>query len=154
VVLSPQNPAHAFCVDRVTKILQGGFTQGVWVRMQLPLDLGQTMEPEPDVSVVTGVAEDYRSAHPTHAVLLVEVSDFTLSYDRRRKGSLYAQAGIADYWIVNLVRQRVEVYRAPVPATHAVYGHRYSARVDLTPPATITALALPQVNLPVAVLLG
>jgi len=122
--------------------------------MQLPLDLGQTMEPEPDVSVVTGVAEDYRSAHPTNAVLLVEVSDTTLSYDRRRKGSLYAQAGIADYWIVNLVRQRVEVYRAPVPATHAVYGHRYSARVDLTPPATITALALPQVNLPVAVLLG
>jgi Uma2 family endonuclease len=86
-------------------------------------------------------------------VLIVEVSDTTLSYDRRRKGSLYARAGVADYWIVNLVHRRVEVYRAPVPDANRPYGHRYSSRADLTPPAAIAPLALPQAAVAVADLL-
>ncbi len=154
VVLSPQKPEHAYAVDRVVRILQRCFTQGFWVRMQLPVDLGQTTEPEPDVSVVPGTPEDYRSLHPTRGLLIVEVSDSTLSYDRRRKGSLYARAGIEDYWIVNLVHRQVEIYRAPVPARRTVYGHRYSARTDLTPPATVAPLALPHVGIAVADLLG
>lgn len=154
VVQSPQNPEHAFTTDRVTEILWGAFGRGFWVRMQLPLDLGQTSEPEPDVSVVVGNSSQFRSSHPTGAVLIVEVSDSTLSYDRRRKGSLYARAGIADYWIINLVKPQVEIYRAPLPDPTRPYGHRYSSRTNFTPPAFVTPLALPQTALAVADLLG
>jgi Uma2 family endonuclease len=80
----------------------------------------------------------------------VEVSDSSLSYDRRRKGSLYARAGIADYWIVNLVRRRLEVYRAPIPDASRPYGHRSSSRTDLLPPATVNPLALPHAAIAVA----
>lgn len=153
VVLSPQNPQHSFIVDRVERILRPLFEPGYCVRMQLPIDLGQTTEPEPDVALVAGPPELYRSTHPKTVVLIVEVGESTLSYDRRRKGGLYARAAIADYWIVNLVRRQVEVYRAPVAAARRPYGYRYSSRTDLTPSATVSPLALPQVSIAVADLL-
>jgi Uma2 family endonuclease len=153
VVLSPQSPQHSCTVDAVARVLENAFGPGYWARRQYPLDLGQTTEPEPDVSVVVGSLPQYTQAHPTSAVLIVEVSDTTISYDRRRKGSLYARAGIADYWVVNLVRRQVEVYRAPVPDAARPYGHRYSSRADLMPPATVSPLALPQHAILVAALL-
>jgi Uma2 family endonuclease len=152
-VLSPQNAPHWTDVDRVRHVLQGIFGTGFLVRMQGPLDLGKIVEPEPDVCVVSGRREDYEQAHPTSAVLIVEVSDSTLSYDRRRKSSLYASADIEDYWIVNLVARQLEVYRAPRPDARRHFGYRYSSRTDLMPPATVSPLALPQVVIPVADLL-
>jgi Uma2 family endonuclease len=153
MVLSPQNPPHASTVLQVAALLGNLFGAGYHVRPQVPLDLGQTTEPEPDVAVVAGTLQQFLTAHPTSAALIVEVSDTNVSYDRKRKGSLYARAGVADYWIVNLVRRRLEVYRAPVPDANEVYGHRYSARTDLTPPAVVSPLALPQASVPVADLL-
>ena len=113
VVMSPQGPRHFLVVQRVTRILERLFATGFDVRMQGPFDLGAASEPEPDVAVVPGSANDYAQAHPTTAALIVEVSDATLAYDRRRKGSLYARAGIADYWIVNLVDDQLEIMRDP-----------------------------------------
>src|SRR5437879_6193872 len=84
MVLSPQKWAHSVTTDKATETLKRVFGSGFWVRMQLPLDLGQTTEPEADVSVVKGKREDY-SNHPTTALLAVEVSDSTLRYDRTRK---------------------------------------------------------------------
>ncbi len=154
VVLSPQKPPHWAAVDRVTELLRRVFGAGYHVRMQGPLDLGQVSEPEPDVCVVVGSRADCEQNHPTGAELVVEVSDTRLSYDRRRKGSLYARAGIADYWIVNQVQCQVEVYRVPIADVRRPYGHRYSSRTDLRPPATVTPLALPRVVIPVTDLLG
>ncbi len=153
MVLSPQGPTHSAIVDQVARALESIFGPGHWVRRQYPLDLGQTTEPEPDVSVVQGTLQQFMNNHPTSAVLLVEVSDTTLSYDRRRKGSLYARAGIDDYWIVNLRRRRLEVYRAPIPDATRPHGHRYSSRTDLLPPAFVSPLALPAASVGVAALL-
>jgi Uma2 family endonuclease len=153
MVLSPQNWPHAATVDRVTEVLRHALPKGFWVRMQLPLNLSQTTEPEPDVSVVTGSRDDYRD-HPTSAVLVVEVSDLTLAYDRGEKASLYARAGIADYWIVNLVDRRLEVRRTPVADATQAYGHGYSSLTELVTPATISPLAAPQVSLAVADLIA
>jgi Uma2 family endonuclease len=153
MVQSPQNPQHSSHVDHIADVLRNAFGPGSRVRLQMPIDLGQTTEPEPDIVVVAGTSAQFLNAHPASADLIVEVSDTTLSYDRRRKGSLYARAGIPDYWIVNLVHRRVEVYRAPVPDANRPYGHRYSSRTDLTPPATVTPLALPQTVVAVADLL-
>ncbi len=152
MVFSPQNAFHADTVNRVHDTVRLLFPTGYLVRCQLPLDLGLTIEPEPDVAVVVGRPRQYLHAHPTTAELIVEVSESTLNYDRVQKGSLYARAGIADYWIVNLVDSRVEVYRDPVPDATQPHGWRYDSRTDLVPPATVTPLSL-TTALPVADLL-
>jgi Uma2 family endonuclease len=101
MVRSPQTWPHASTTDRVAVVLRGGFGPAAWVRTEMPLEFGLTSDPEPDVSVVPGRIEDYTD-HPTTALLVVEVSDTSLAFDRGDKASLYAAAGIADYWIVNL----------------------------------------------------
>jgi Uma2 family endonuclease len=153
MVHSPQNALHADTLYSVHDLLRNVFGPGYCARCQLPLDLGQPTEPEPDVAVVVGPHQQYRNAHPTSAVLVVEVSDTTLSYDRDRKGSLYARAGIQGYWIVNVVDRQVEVYRDPQPDPTAPSGYRYSSRTVLRPPATVNPLELPQTTIAVADLL-
>ena len=152
MVLSPQNWPHASAVDRVAEALRLALPAGLWVRAQLPLNLGTSSDPESDVSVVPGRRSDYTD-HPTTAVLIVEVSDSSLDYDRTRKASLYSRAGIADYWIVNLVGHQVEVYRDPAPDSTQPYGHGYASATTRLPPAVVSPLAAPGVSLPVADLL-
>jgi Uma2 family endonuclease len=151
MVLSPQNWPHTSTVARVEEVLRRVLGTAFWVRTQFPLNLS-TSDPEPDVSVVAGRLQDY-SDHPTTAVLIVEVSDSTLAYDRTRKASLYARAGIADYWIVNLVNNQVEVHRDPRPDPAQFYGHGYASVIVLVPPAVVNPLASPQVSLAIADLL-
>lgn len=153
MVLSPQGPSHATSTDRVRRVLEHTLGEGVWVRMQLPVDFGSYSEPEPDVSVVTGSLEDYTSAHPTTVLLIVEVSDTTLSYDRNRKASLYARAGIADYWIINLVNGQLEVRRQPVPNPTKRYGFDYNEVTILHDGESVAPLCRPQVRIPVCDLL-
>ena len=90
---------HAAGLELAERAVETIFATGYWVRTQLPIHFGPRSEPEPDIAVVPGGPRDY-TAHPSTALLIVEVSEATLSYDRRRKGSLYARANIADYWIV------------------------------------------------------
>ncbi|MGQ0571252.1 MAG: Uma2 family endonuclease [Armatimonadota bacterium] len=113
VEMMPQRPAHATAMRRVSRALETAFPRGYDVRPQLPLSLGELSEPEPDVAVVPGSAEDYRDTHPSSAVLVVEVADTTLEFDRARKLAMYAAARIPEYWIVNLVDRMLEVYREP-----------------------------------------
>jgi Uma2 family endonuclease len=152
MVASPQKSLHSAVVDLVDDVLTLAFGRGYSVRCQLPLDLGQPTEPEPDAAVVVGGPRQYLAAHPTSAELIVEVAESSLDYDRDRKGSLYACAGIRDYWIVNLVDNQVEVYRDPVADPQAPRGWRYSSRTDLRT-GSVSPLALPQAAVAVADLL-
>jgi Uma2 family endonuclease len=79
--------------------------------------------------------------------------DASLRFDRQRKGSLYARAGIQDYWIVNLVDRVLEVYRDPGPGPSAVYGWRYRSVTTLAPPADVAPLAFTSSRIAVAGLL-
>lgn len=113
--MSPEKSRHAAAVDLAAEVLRAAFGPGRTVRVQHPIALGDASEPEPDLAVVEGSPRDYAHAHPTTAVLVVEVSDTSLDYDRRRKAAAYARSGIAEYWIVNLVENRLEVHREPTP---------------------------------------
>ena len=104
--------------------------------------LDDESEPEPDVAVVPGSFRDYAAEHPTRPFLVVEVSESSLRFDRHHKGSLYARAGLADYWIVNLVDRVLEVYRDPVQDAATAFGWRYGSAATLGPDASITPLAL------------
>jgi Uma2 family endonuclease len=90
-------------------------------------------EPEPDLAVLPGSARDFDEAHPATALLVVEVAESSVSFDRRRKSGLYARARIQEYWIVNLVRRRLEVYRDPAPDPQAQLGWRYRTVRSLVP---------------------
>src|SRR5262245_4836880 len=138
----PINPPHSMSVQLGQRVLQVAFGAGYHVRVQQPLHFGPRSEPIPDLAVVTGDIRDYVQ-HPTTAALITEVSDTTLWYDRRRKGGLFAKAGIEDYWIVNLKKRQLEVYRNPIADSTHYYGHRYSSITILTEKDAVSPLSAP-----------
>src|ERR1700675_1316108 len=138
IVAEPKGSPHATAVELTAQALRTAFGPGWAVRAQNPIALDDESEPEPDVLVVRGTLRDYRDAHPSSAALVVEVSETSLAFDRREKASLYARAGVTDYWIVNLVDQRLEVHRRPVADASAEFGWRYSDVQALTAPATVS----------------
>jgi Uma2 family endonuclease len=152
MVQSPQNWLHASTVDRVAEVFRSRLRASFWVRMQLPLMLGLSTDPEPDVSVVPGRREDY-SDHPTGASVVIEVSESTLAADRGEKAHLYAAGGIEDYWVVNLVDGRLEVFHDPRPDPAAPFGHRYASVTVYASGAAVAPLAAPQTPVAVADLL-
>ena len=140
--MAAQKDLHAVAVGKSQRAAERAFGPGFWGRPQLPLHLDRWSGPEPDVAVVPGAPDDYvGKGHPKSALLIIEVSDTTLSYDRKKKGPRYARAGYADYWIVNLIDQCVEVYRKPVQDPSARLGWRYADVSVLKPPASLTPLA-------------
>jgi len=153
IVKEPQYSPHATAIQLVERALDRAFGPGWSVRPQLPIALAEDSEPEPDVCVVRGDPRDYRDAHPERPVLIVEVSLSRLGFDREHKGSLYARAGITDYWIVNLADRRVEIYREPVPDGAASFGWRYGRSATLGPDERISPLAAPAAEIAVADLL-
>jgi Uma2 family endonuclease len=106
IVAEPKGSPHAAAVGMAGDALRAALPPGWVVRSQDPVALDDESAPEPDLAVVRGRHADYRHAHPAHA-------ETSLAFDRLQKGSLYARAGITDYWIVNLVDRVVEVYRDP-----------------------------------------
>lgn len=113
----PHIDGISFLIEAIRASLGGGYH----VRSQLPL---QTLDsvPEPDVLVLRGSHRDYvgRFPQPEEVVLVAEVSNTTLDSDRRRKMGIYARAGIAETWILNVADRQLEVYRRPLPS--GVYG--------------------------------
>ena len=150
IVAEPQYPYHASGISRVDYTIRAALPPGWMVRVQAPVSLDDESEPEPDVAVVPGGPDDYSEEHPARPVLMVEVAESSVSFDRRRKGSLYARAGITDYWIVNLVDRVLEVYREPGRDPAGRYGWSYGSVTTLTPPAVVTPLAFPSIQIAVA----
>ncbi len=148
-IMPPQLTPHATAIRRTFSALRKVFGDGFDVSMQLPVTISNWSEPEPDVTVARGTAEDFADHHPGPAeiALLVEVSDSTLRKDQSRKARAYAQAGITDYWIVSLVDGRLEVYRDPTPEGV------YQSVTACDPQAALSSSAQPDVEIRVADLL-
>jgi Uma2 family endonuclease len=151
--MTPQRSGHAIAIQLVEEVLRHAFGGGYNVRTQLPLALDLRSEPEPDIAVVVGVPRDYRDAHPSSAVLIVEVADASLDYDRERKGNLYAQAEIIDYWIINLIDRRLEVYRDPDPTMLGPGGNHYRTTRHYSAGQKVAPLAVPQAEIAIEDLL-
>lgn len=143
---SPELSRHAAAIDLALEALRRAFGPGFTVRVQHPLALSDHSEPEPDLAVVPGTPRDYVDQHPAAAILVFEVSDSSLHYDRTRKMAAYARAGVPDYWIVNLVVRRLEVHRDPSDnGYHSVFA--------LESGAAIAPLGASEAAVPVADLL-
>ena len=138
---------------RLTQIALEEAFQGHEVRVQMSVALPNGMKPEPDIAVAVGTPLDYLKHHPTPAELLltVEVSDSSLTKDRGLKLVSYAQAWIAEYWIVNLVNRQLEVYRNPIPSGTYTDFHVYLPGevvipINLPTKAIVVADLLPPVE--------
>lgn len=112
--MAPVGSRHAFRVDRIARALQLAAGNAFLVRTQNPLMLGDHNELQPDISLVKD--RDYSEAHPMAAdvLLIVEVSDTTLEYDREVKVPLYARHGIPEVWLLDVRSGELTVYRDPV----------------------------------------
>lgn len=106
-----KSPLHRtiakYLYDRIARLLPPGYV----VYQEGPLTLADS-EPEPDVSIIRGIEADFVSAHPTTAELVIEVAVSSPALDREN-ASLYAEAGVKEYWIVLVTRRQVEVYTRP-----------------------------------------
>lgn len=153
IVGEPQGAEHYAAIWKSTKALEAAFGPGWVVRSQGPIGLDDESEPEPDVAVVPGVADDYRHAHPSRPVLILEVAVSSLGFDRERKGGLYARAGLADYWVLDLDARVLEVYRQPAPEPSAPFGWRYARREVVASTGHVAPLSVPGATVAAAGLL-
>lgn len=120
VEMNPIGSRHAACVGRLTKILerQAGDHAIVWV--QNPVQINDHSEPLPDVALLKPRDDFYAQANPQPAdvLLIIEVADSSVEYDRVVKMPLYAQAGIPEMWLVNLPKDTIEIYTQPLGETY------------------------------------
>ncbi|TBH21722.1 Uma2 family endonuclease [Thermus thermamylovorans] len=141
--MSPIGPKHAFAVAQLDERLQEALRGKAVIMVQNPLRLCEDSEPEPDLLVLKPPLSRYRDRHPTpeDVLLLIEVADTSLGFDREVKLPLYAEAGIPEVWLVNLKEDLLEVYREPREG-------RYRAIRLLSPTEAASPLHFPEVSLP------
>jgi Uma2 family endonuclease len=136
-------------VDRVNELFVLTFADVAQVRIQNPIVLSDDTEPQPDLSLLRRRPDYHASAHPgpDDVFLVVEIADTSAAYDRRVKAPLYARRGIPEYWLIDLNREIVTVYRDPGPEG---YGARRVAQRG----ETLAPTAFPDRELTVDALLG
>lgn len=149
VRMTPAGSRHAGCVKRLVALLTSRIGGRAVVSVQDPLALGDLSVPEPDVAVLKPREDFYAESHPQAAdvLLLIEVADSSLAYDRDEKGPLYARHGIAEYWLVDLTQSLVLVHTAP---SASGYGHVETKRRG----DDWTAIELPELSLSGTDILG
>jgi Uma2 family endonuclease len=144
--MSPQGRRHRAFIDNLTHLLDTRLGGRAIVSIQMPIVLADDTEPEPDIQVLRRRAVPYkdREADASDALLLVEVAQTSLAYDRSTKLELYAAAGIPEYWVVDCSTESIEVHRAP-----NADGYRDVVR-RAGPTATVALQAFPDVVLALA----
>ncbi len=118
----PVGPSHSACVKRLNQFFAGLAGGRALVSVQDPLAIGDYSEPEPDLALLIPRDDFYAGSHPqaSEVLLLIEVSDTSIVYDRRTKLPLYAANGIPQVWIVDLQRSEIAVYSEPANGRYAI----------------------------------
>lgn len=148
IAMSPVGSGHAGTANTLTRALVMAVGDRGVVAVGNPVQLDDLTEPQPDFTVLKPKPDDYRSGTPRPAdvLLVVEIADSSLAYDRTIKRALYARHGIPEVWIVNLRAGEVEVCRAPA-------GDAY-ASVSVVPRDGVLEIErLPGVRVPVSALM-
>lgn len=140
---------HASCVNLLVYSLTEQSQRRFIVSAQNPIELSDISEPEPDVALLVWRHDFYRhqAPRPADVLLVIEVADSSLEYDRRVKLPLYALAGIPEFWLVNLVAERIEVYTQPA-------GGQYTKVAHVAPGEKLTSTNVPDLTLEAAALLA
>jgi Uma2 family endonuclease len=142
VEMSPIGRRHAAFVDNLTQLLIVRLAGRAIVSVQNPVVVADDSEPQPDLKLLRRRPVPYKDAEATAAdvLLLIEVADSSLTYDRTVKLALYAETGIPEYWVVDTAAESIDIYRDPGPG-----GYRHRTRV--AGDATVSPAAFPDVAL-------
>ncbi|HEU4627878.1 MAG TPA: Uma2 family endonuclease [Steroidobacteraceae bacterium] len=145
--MPPIGSRHASAVSRLHYLLVRAAGDRAVVRGQSPVRLDAYSEPQPDLAVLAPRADFYDKAHPTpaDALLIIEVSETTLRYDRQRKQPLYARHGIPELWIVDIQGNQLHVFRKPA-------GGEYTDSVTFRRPGPMPLALLPEVEVDLSAL--
>ncbi|MEA5571967.1 Uma2 family endonuclease [Calothrix sp. UHCC 0171] len=125
IQMAAKGKAHETCLRRLWKELPKLVGDKATLQSQAPITLLSNSEPEPDFAIVNNRDDDYLATHPlaTDILLVIEVSDSAFDYDKNVKLALYAEAGISNYWIFNLVESHLEEYSEPYQHNQDRYGY-------------------------------
>ncbi|MBD2438724.1 Uma2 family endonuclease [Nostoc sp. FACHB-110] len=126
IQMAAKGKPHSVCNTRLSRELFKIIAGKATLRGQEPIILSNRSEPEPDLVIVHNRPDDYLQEHPlpSDVLLLIEISDSSLKYDQEEKISVYAEAGISDYWIFNLVDNFLECYSEPYQNLQGKFGYR------------------------------
>jgi Uma2 family endonuclease len=142
IEMPPQGEEHGVAIMLLTKVLTTTFGDGHAIRVQLPLHTAANEEPEPDIAIVAGdIRDSIRYGRPNSALLVVEVAGTTLAYDLGEKAEIYAAAGIAEYWVLDLEARCLVVHRRPEKISTASRGIRYADITTLKSHESVFPLA-------------
>lgn len=143
--MAPIGSLHAGTVRMLSRLLGRSVGNLAVIAIQDPVVLDEHSEPEPDIALLKPRADFYKSAHPRaeDVLLIVEVADTSLRFDRETKVPLYARNGISEVWLVDLQSLRVEVFQEPRPE-----GYAKSRIHELTTP--LAPAALPECTIDVS----
>src|SRR4028119_1592910 len=147
IQMAAKGTPHTTCCSNLLEELAILVAGKAKVRCQDPITLPSSSEPEPDFVIVRLRADNYLSAHPTASdvLLVIEIADSTLKYDQETKLSLYAEAGISDYWIFNLVKNHLETYSEPYQDSQGNFG--YTVKRIVLPNQAIALSCFPDLSL-------
>ena len=142
-------PLHIAVVNRLNRLLNTRLSDATFVSIKSPIVLSDS-QPEPDVALLLPRDDFYATSKPksSDVLLVIEVSDSSLNYDREVKLPMYALGGIQELWIVNLVESKIEVYRQPLPTGV------YPSRTDFGRGESLCLAGLPDVSFEVDSILG
>jgi Uma2 family endonuclease len=141
--LAPIGPRHLAAVNMTNRLFVTSIPlDRAIVSIQNPLALDEHNEPVPDLAMLVPRADEYSDGLPTgrDVLLIVEVGDSTIAFDRTAKAAMYAAAGVVEYWVVNVPDDLVLVHREPGPAG-------YARVISLSRGDAISPLALPDVSI-------
>ena len=149
IEMSPIGSRHAACVKRLLALLSGLKGEEVIISVQDPVWLDDHTEPQPDLALLKARDDFYASRHPipSDVLLVVEIAETSLSYDREIKIPLYAKAGLAETWLIDLQCESVTLYTRPV---EGIYRESYL----FTRGESITSHTVPALSLTVDAILG
>ncbi len=135
VTMPPIGDHHRGSVNRLTHVLSAKFADRVYIQVQNPVVVSDDSEPEPDIALLSQkeAAWGERGAYPSDVVVLIEVAESSRATDLRVKLPLYAQTGIAEYWIVDLIDRVIRIHREPTPEGYSITAlARPGERIELS----------------------
>lgn len=149
IEMSPIGAKHASTVDRLNNLFVTKLQHKAIVRVQSPVDIDEYSEPQPDITILKPRPDFYSEKHPKpqDVLLVIEIADASVEYDRSVKIPLYAKALIQEVWLVNLQEDTIEIYHSPS-------GDRYGVMVRLLNKQTVSPRGFPDLTLSVGEIMG
>ncbi len=147
--MTPIGSKHASCVKRIIELLTDRLQKRATIGVQDPIDLNEQTEPEPDITILKKRSDFYAEHHPRpeDVLLIIEVADSSINYDRSIKIPLYAKSGIQEVWLINLIENIIEVYQNPSQIGYKICKKVYKED-------TISPLCFSDINIKASEIVG